>query len=529
MRLLASSRATVLRSRLLRLVLALAIFGAMILAEPGNNAGAQPQSSILRDLEANPNVSGTPQRYAELLKRTYFSTDLRMWAGEEQRVAAQTFILSLAEHGLDERASFLAGQLSLIPSEPTTLSEDIEVTSLVLRAGEALIHGSVSRVTLQPWTIEAPSIGALEGMKAPRDGFDLLRQLRALEPQAPAYERLIQAYSRYVALARQVPWPVIGTSTEVEFQSSDPRTLPVIQRLRVLGDLGSQSDVAEVRAAVKRFQQRHGLQVDGRVGPATLSALNVSPAERARQIAINLEYWRLLPRDWPARYIAVNIASATLALIEGSDIVYAGRVIVGDRSHQTPVMRSVINAVTFNPPWDIPRSIAVREILPHVQRQPEYLEQRNIVIVDRHSDPFGRQIDWRTYGPRGFPFRFRQLPGAGNALGLVKFEMPSAMSIFLHDTPNRDLFDKEYRALSHGCVRVACADDLASRLIESPDRWGTAAIDAQLAEGSTRTVALPRPIPVFLLYFTAFVDDSGLVHFRSDIYGRDAVVRSQLN
>ena len=183
-----------------------------------------------------------------------------------------------------------------------------------------------------------------------------------------------------------------------------------------------------------------------------------------------------------------------------------------------------IHSVTFNPSWTIPYSIASKEILPRLRREPDYLQRNNIQILGRPGDPYGLQIDWRLYSRAAFPFQLRQTPGPHNALGLIKFEMPNDFDVYLHDTPDKSLFAKSSRALSHGCVRVECANELAQRVIDNPSIWLQSDLAAALTDGRTVTVPLTQSLPVYFLYFTTYTDDEGVLNFRQDVYGRDRAV-----
>ncbi len=444
-----------------------------------------------------------------------------IWATPSRQLTLIKLLASLESDGIDVQ------QLGNFqnPDVRSQARADVIATQEILRAAYILAGGSTAPETIPGWSLTVPK-KALVDVTIDAVRNDRLSALfDDLRPNASAYRNLRVALLRYLRLAVET-WTPLDTSVEVHLDTNDARTPEVMRRLVLLGDLldGDVSGDA-VSNAVKHFQSLHGLAVDGRVGPATLAALNVSPAARAEQIAINLEYWRLLPRVWPKRYIAVNTAAARLELVNNGAPIYTSRVIVGDPIHPTPVMTANIAAVTFNPSWTIPRSIAVKEILPRLRRDPTYLERSNIEILDRSTDPFGLQLDWQTYSRTTFPFQLRQIPGPHNALGLVKFEMPNGFDVYLHDTPDRSLFEKPTRALSHGCIRVECANELAERLIDNPAVWLESDLSGALADGRTATVHLAQSLPVYLLYFTAYADENGSMNFRPDVYGRDAALR----
>jgi len=277
-----------------------------------------------------------------------------------------------------------------------------------------------------------------------------------------------------------------------------------------------------LEAAVREFQERHGLSPDGRVGPATRNAMNVSAGARARQIALNMERWRWLPRYLGDRYLVVNSAAFTLEIVDGGQSVLSMRAIVGRRDWPTPIVSSRVTHMIFRPAWYIPRKIAARELLPLVQRHRGYLAREGIrVLADsaaggRLIDP--AEIDWSAVNESTFTYHLVQEPGPTNPLGGVKLVFWTPFGVFIHDTPARPLFTERFRALSHGCVRVEQAADLATYLV--PD-WPVDSIEAAMTAGRERIVRLHAAIPVHLVYFTAWSDGEGKVQLRDDVYGWD--------
>lgn len=331
--------------------------------------------------------------------------------------------------------------------------------------------------------------------------------------------RVAEALARYRAIAARGGWPEVPPGEVLEPGAADPRVPVLRRRLAASGDLASVGEGARYDPAlvdaVRRFQARHGLLVDGRVGRETLAALNVPAAARAETLAINLARWRALP-DPQGLHLRVNTAAATLEAIRDGTVVLSMPVIVGAPRTPTPDLESAVTGIVFNPSWTIPHSIAVNEILPRLRRDPGYLAANEIRILDRPADPYGRGIDWRTVSRRAFPFTLRQAPGPRNSLGRIKFDMASPYAIYLHDTPARGLFSRTVRAFSHGCIRLSRALDLAA-LLSGTER---SALEAEIERGETRHLPV-APVPVVVAYLTAFVDVAGEVQFRRDIYRRD--------
>ncbi|HOV02947.1 MAG TPA: L,D-transpeptidase family protein [Hyphomicrobiales bacterium] len=286
-----------------------------------------------------------------------------------------------------------------------------------------------------------------------------------------------------------------------------------------------------VDTAVKAFQDKSGLTADGIIGRGTYAVLNADEGDRIGDVIANMERWRWVPRDLGRRYVAVNVPDFELKFISDGVIVHSTRVIVGQTDKQTPIFSDEMEHIIVNPYWNVPSSIATKEMLPKIQNDPEYFERRNYEIVQQVGkktmvvDP--ASIDWSAVDPRNLPFRFRQPPGGGNALGHIKFMFPNKHSVYLHDTSSRGLFKRDYRALSHGCVRVddpmAFADVV---LAEEPD-WDAARVKKMIG-GAERNIPLSRHIPVHITYFTAYVDETGKLILKNDLYGHNARVKKAL-
>lgn len=280
--------------------------------------------------------------------------------------------------------------------------------------------------------------------------------------------------------------------------------------------------------ALKRFQTWQGLEADGAIGTRTREWLNVSPQRRASLLALNIQRLRLLPDDMH-NGIMVNIPNYSLAYYVNGNEILSSRVIVGRPDRKTPLMRSALNNVVLNPPWNVPTTLVRKDIVPKVKQDPMYLYKHGYTLLSGWTndaeviDP--SMIDWSMVSAASFPYRIRQAPGPTNSLGRYKFNMPSSDAIYLHDTPNHGLFQKDIRALSSGCVRVNRASDLASLLLQNVG-WDNSRISSTLKEGDTRFVSIRQRVPVNLYYLTAWVADDGLPQFRTDIYNYDNTARS---
>jgi L,D-transpeptidase YcbB len=268
------------------------------------------------------------------------------------------------------------------------------------------------------------------------------------------------------------------------------------------------------------------------VGRDTLAALNVPTVERVRQLEVNLERWRWLPAELGRRYVLVNIASYQLSVVEENETVLDMRVVVGRPYRRTPVFSDRIRYLVLNPDWQVPDVIARKDIVPQLRKDPAYIERMRFAVLKgwgaQTQEIQPASINWRRINAERFPYRLRQAPGPNNALGRIRFMFPNSHNIYLHDSPARELFRKDSRSFSSGCIRVEKPLELAAYLLRGTSLGNLSELQAELAAGQTRTVPLPEAVPVHLLYWTAWMDGEGVLHFRPDIYGRDLTLRQAL-
>jgi L,D-transpeptidase YcbB len=285
----------------------------------------------------------------------------------------------------------------------------------------------------------------------------------------------------------------------------------------------------QLLSQIKHYQQRHGLNADGIIGRRTIESLNIKPQERLDAIRVNLERIRWLPVEFPKRFILVNIADAWMDVIDGKDTLLSMRAIVGRNYRKTPVFSGRMSYLVFSPSWTVPPGILSKDILPELKKGPEYLINKNMqilradgTVVDYHS------IDWPNISSRNFPYMVRQNPGPDNALGKVKFMFPNQYNVYIHDTPARGQFAQESRALSSGCIRAEKPFELAQLLLASNPAWSAERINKAMNGSREQTVILPDPIPVVMVYFTAWSNEKNGTNFRLDIYKRDDDVLAAL-
>jgi murein L,D-transpeptidase YcbB/YkuD len=278
---------------------------------------------------------------------------------------------------------------------------------------------------------------------------------------------------------------------------------------------------------LKNFQQRFQLPLTGKVDDKTLVALNIPPYHMAQKIALNMKRWRHLPRTLGERHIMVNMADFRLQYKEGEQTSLDMKVITGRPLRRTPVLSQTISTVVLAPTWSVPRRIAIGDILPQIKRDPKYLDRKgfslvaNVKGIDQYAS--AKDVNWKKMSPRYFPYRLVQKAGHGNALGDVKFVLPNDKSIYLHDTNHPELFARSMRALSSGCVRVEKPKLLAEKIIAGQQGWNRSNIDSAISQNRTTHIRLQNPIPVYLMYWTTWVDDDGILQIRDDVYQRDLI------
>jgi murein L,D-transpeptidase YcbB/YkuD len=367
--------------------------------------------------------------------------------------------------------------------------------------------------------------------------------LMGLLPEKDGYTKLKDALGLYREIEAGGGWKKVSPGPKMEAGPGGERILQLRERLSATGDFalpeggdkeGKDAAVFDegLMDAVKRFQQRHGLEPDGVVGPATLEALNVPVSWRIRQIELNMERMRWLPGDLGRRHIIVNIANYGLDIVEAEKTVLSMKVVVGKKFRSTPVFSETMTYLVFNPYWHIPKLIAVEDKLPETLKNPGYLKNQGIRVFKgwgAQAKEVGHDsVDWASLNEKNFPYRLRQDPGPKNALGRVKFMFPNKYNVYLHDTPSQGLFKKNVRAFSSGCIRIEKPADMAEYALRGEPNWSREKILSIMKTAKEKTVKLPEPIPVHLIYLTAWVSGDGSINFRNDIYKRDKALSDAL-
>ena len=345
------------------------------------------------------------------------------------------------------------------------------------------------------------------------------------------YSYLKEALKKHRQIQAAGGWPKIPANTKLKTGQTSPVVVTLRKRLMIASDSAA-SDSSKydepLVSAVKNFQEQNGLKPSGLVGPETINLLNVPVEQRIQQIIINMERWRWLPKSFEPDYLLVNIPEYTLHVIEKGKEVLNMKVITGKVLNSTPIFSDKMETVVLSPYWNVPMSIIIKEFQPKLINNPNYLEHLDMEIIDNKKNVISASsIDWASISESNFKYTIRRRPGPKNDLGDVKFIFPNTNDVYLHDTPHDELFNQSKRSFSHGCVRVEQPIKLAEYLLRNKPGWDKSNILNTISLRKEKHVALKEKLPVYLVYFTAWADAEGNMHFREDIYGHDKKLASE--
>lgn len=437
--------------------------------------------------------------------------------------------------GLDPR-TYHVNQINQMISLLHTGNSDVAVNlELTLSDGlflylNNLVYGLQSGKSMSPsWPMTNKNVDLQAVAEKMANTSDVNEVLIDVVPKYPGYAKLREKLSDYYAIAKQGGWKSIPEGT-LKKGAKGERVVLLQRRLYVSGELSEIDNSgkfdANLQKAVIRYQQNNGLDADGVVNKQTLNALNTPVEKRIRQIELNMDRMRLLPDNYPSRYVMVNIPDYSLEAFENGKAEVVSGVVVGKPNKKTCVLSSQIATAELNPYWNIPPSI-VKEILPEIKADPNYLADNGIKIFEVGADNHYNRvdpgtIDWNNPGSNVFNLRFREDPGEDNALGRFKFIFPNSCGIYLHDSIAQSAFEKTRRGLSHGCIRVAEVDEFANYLLKNNKGWDSNRLDAELESKKHQFVKLSTPTQLYVIYLTAWYDvNEDFVQFRDDIYHYD--------
>lgn len=409
-------------------------------------------------------------------------------------------------------ADYLTPEIEQLLTSPDPTRQDQASARLfeaTIRFAQDLKQGRTApRAFRSDWAIRPPQFDARAELERSLADGRVEAWLASLPPDSLGYSRLVPEAVHYQDIVDRGGWRSLDARRPMKVGTQGVEVEAIRKRLAMEGaapapDGDPRTFDKGLEVALTAYQSSHGLPTTGEADRRTLESLNVPAATRLASIRASLERWRWAPRSLPATRVEVNVAAAELQVFLDGRPALAMRTVVGRPADPTPMFTDVIEAIVFNPPWNVPDTIAANEILPKAARDPGYLARENFVWIERE----GRR-------------RLQQKAGPTSALGLYKFDLPNPFNVYLHDTPNRSVFGRDVRSLSHGCVRLQEPRALAALLL-GRQGWSPEAVDAAVTAGETRRVRLDQPVPVYLFYFTAFVTDAGVLNFRDDVYGWD--------
>ncbi|EEX10811.1 peptidoglycan-binding domain 1 [Ruegeria lacuscaerulensis ITI-1157] len=459
-----------------------------------------------------------------------------VWVGDTAEHAARraSLIRALSAahlHGLPAENYDVNGLLSKLQTARTP--RDLGAAEAALTKAYIRYARDVQTGVLRPSDIDDGLVRQVQK----RSGSDLLSALLAgtdgaaierLAPQSSQYRALLKHKLALQELMRHGGWGPTVPKGKYEPGASGAGVLKLRDRLVAMGFLkptASPEYDSAMEAAVRAFQRAHGLEPDGVAGEGTIAEINRSPTDRLKAVMVAMERERWLPADRGQRHVLVNQADFSAKIVDDGNVTFETRAVIGKNTHdrRSPEFSDEMEHMVINPSWYVPRSIITKEYLPKLRANPNAV--RHLEITDSRGRQVNRAaVDFNQFSARSFPFAMRQPPGQSNALGLVKFMFPNKYNIYLHDTPQKSLFAREVRAFSHGCIRLAQPFEFAYALLAPQEEDPKAFFHRILNTGKETKVDLEKPVPVHLIYRTAYIGPKGDVQYRRDVYGRDAKI-----
>ncbi|MGK7388992.1 MAG: L,D-transpeptidase family protein [Candidatus Cyclobacteriaceae bacterium M2_1C_046] len=448
--------------------------------------------------------------------------------------------LSLAsEEGLDPE-DYKASELLDLLAETYSSKKYINIFELIeldLKLTGALLtyawHMENGRIdpgaTDWRWAFDIPQNPVAARLSKAVQNKKLKQELDGMKPDHQQYENLKKALTELRTMEHNGGWPILPGDLSLEEGDTSEFVLLLRERLIASEDhrnvwkkkLNDPVFDKKLKEALADFQRRHGLVDDGILGKSTLEMLNLPVEEKIRIVEVNLERLRWMPKEMPEDYLLVNLPDYTLKVIEKNKEAWNMRVITGKSpKHATPIFHDELEYLVLSPTWGVPSKIVRDEMMPKIKNDPDYLTRNGYQLyVQGDSSPVNpHSVDWSTGNVN---VRVVQSPGPSNALGRVKFIMPNKYNIYLHDTPTDYLFKRNERDFSHGCIRLEKPKKLAEYLLRNDDNWDSERLEEHMYKSHSSTVWLNEPVPVYIMYQTAFTDSDGQINFRKDIYDHD--------
>ncbi len=478
----------------------------------------------------------------ELYRKNQFHL---LWTDRDNIAQLQNTIVASAEDGLIpddyhlQAINRYGNELQQAISQVKLVEYDILLSDALMLLGQHRRYGKVdpSRVEERnSLESDSPRVSLIDPLfNSVRTGTVRLA-LNGLTPDHQAYTNLKKALNDYRKIASSGGWSQVPQGQSLKPGMRDDRVKAMRIRLALSGDLKQKSTDPAVyddimTTAVKTFQARHHMEPDGVAGKGTITAMNVTVAERVGQIRVNLERARWVLHDMPSSSIVIDIAGFMLQYYYQKQPAWRTKVMVGQPFNQTPIFRSAITYLVLNPTWTIPPDIVKNETIPRILTEKNYLQKQRLRVLTSTGDEVNPvSIPWRQYMGKRLPYTLRQDSGEDNSLGLIKFMFPNSYHVYLHDTPSKSLFDRTQRAFSHGCIRVQNPLELGRMLIanDQGNPVNESKFNQILASGKTTSVLLKQPLPIYLMYLTANFQD-GKVMFKPDLYNRDQGIFEALN
>ncbi|MES2732102.1 MAG: L,D-transpeptidase family protein [Bacteroidota bacterium] len=472
-----------------------------------------------------------------------------VWSDKGQLHGMASMFINLIDHAEDDglpMKSYHTDDIEKLYLEATDSTNFENAAGRLLRQElDVLLTASFFKYADQLWK------GRIDPNKkqwfVKRKSFDYSKILHSLlngsvsfttyEPLHREYGLLRKALQKYRQIEKDGGWPLLTAAAYKNLAIGDTSQAVFLlaKRLQITDDIPKSAIDSVFNTplveGLKKFQKRHGLPENAIMGPKTIQQLNIPVEKRINQILVNMERWRWVPAGREGTYIGINIPEFVLHVFENNKQVWQMDVIVGQAATTTPIFDGELEFIVFNPSWSVPRSISVNEILPKLKANPNYLQAHEMeaYALGGGNKPVNTdQVDWKALTSSTLRYSFRQKPGKKNPLGRVKFLFPNAYEVYMHDTPNHQLFNRTERGFSHGCIRLSDPLKLQEYLMKDDTLWTPAKVQQIWAKGEEKYIRLKKKIPVFLAYFTTWQDSAGNLHFREDLYGHDAQLAEDL-